>query len=239
MTTLAMPTGYGRKTVGATIATKAKRDDGVYPWVISTQDVDYEGEVMVARGCNFKPFLKHGGGMYWHHNPAEFPLAKCIGVTLNESDITADITFPARPAEWDAARPWGPEYMKALVDAEMVRAVSVGFNRLDGGTRQATAADRTKYGANAGWVTTKWMLKEISFTTMPMNAGAVRKAFGVGSLTLDGCRAAGITLALNDSNEVTAKYTIRVNVPRVGALDRIGDSVAKAVARARGRVYWP
>ena len=235
-----LPSGGGTRICKA--AVKSVAEDGVYRWTISTSAVDDEGEVLVPRGCNYGDFLKQGGAMYWWHDTSEFPLAKIKSITTTANAVEADIVFPPRPDSLPEGTEWGPDYMRALVDAEMVQAVSVGFARQVDGTRKATDADKSKYGDGAQWVTNKWKLGEVSFTTIPVNPEAIRKAVeSRDGLTLAGCKAAlGLDVKVEPEQAPERKsHRIVVRVPERGALGDIEVKAARAIALAKGRVYLP
>jgi len=228
--------GDGRRS--CSVSVKAATDPGVYRWTISTNVIDDDGEVMVPRGCNFRDFVRQGGGMYWQHNPSEYPIGKCVGVKLFD-EVEAEVMFPVRPLSLPESESWGPDYMRALVDAEMVNAVSVGFSRLEGGSRAATGGDKARYGDDVRRVTNKWKLREVSFTTTPINAEALRKAFDSRGLSLAGAKSVLRGLKVDTAHKLEpVVHRLRVIVPERGHLDRLEVEAAKAIAKLRGRVYW-
>ncbi len=219
---------------------KSQRSEpDVYPWTISTVQPDLDGEVMVPKGCVYREFVKSGGAMYWNHDQSTLPVAMVKAIRATNNELEADVVFPPRPESFAEGQHWGPDYMRALVDSGMVKAVSIGARRLEGGMRMATSSDVEKYGSATRMVTNKWRLFEVSFTTAPVNTQALRKSMG--SLDPRGLKSLfGIEITMDESPapaEIITKHRVQIVVPQYGAADRIATKAANEIARRRGRVW--
>ena len=111
---------------------------GKFKAVISTDSVDRDGEVMVPAGMNAKDYERNPV-LLWNHDPSQ-PIGKSTSLKREDSSIVAEFEFAPRPADY--VGDWFPDYVRGLVAAGVVKAVSIGFMPLDGGARVAAIRNR-------------------------------------------------------------------------------------------------
>lgn len=206
-------------------------DDRAFDWVISTASVDRDGEVMVPRGAKWKNFLLAGGGVTWMHNDHEYPIAKAMSISHGEDEIVARVRFPETPDTIEDPDNWEPNYVLGLVKSDMVRATSVKFMRLMDGVREATNADRKKYGDECYIVTSKWEMLNFSLVNIPANPEALRKCVDGGFVSAVAAKRFGGVEIPPASNRAV------IVVPKFGTFDIAKRQTERAVAKARGLIY--
>lgn len=223
-----------RKTLTTAFAKAAKG----FTATITTDTVDRDREVLVPQGCNTKEW-EANPVLLWMHDPHQ-PIGVGENVRRRERSIEADFTFAARPKDYQGE--WFPDYARGLVEAGVVRAVSVGAEYVSGGYRQATARDREMYGMDCEKVVSKWKLFEVSLVSIPANPEALLSAVRKGYVTREAVKAfakidvpeEAAPIAVEKRN---APRVISVQVPRI-APDMVRAQVAKEMARLRGRVWY-
>jgi hypothetical protein len=213
------------------VATKAVKDDPrAYDWVISTGTVDRDGEVLVPRGAKWKGFLEAGGGVTWMHRDSEYPIAKAERIEHGDNAIIARVRFPEKPEAMADRDDWEPDYVLGLVQAGMVKATSVSLLRLPSGVREASKADRVKYGEDCRMVTSKWEMLNFSLVNIPANPEALLKCVKDGRISAAAAKRFG---QIDESRIGKA----RIVVPAIGEIDRIEMAAKRAVAKAKGFIY--
>lgn len=220
------------KALGASFAKAAKG----FTATITTDVVDRDGEVLIPQGCNTREW-ESNPQLFWMHDPTQ-PIGIGGNVRRRERSIEADFTFAPRPADYQGE--WFPDYARGMVEAGVVKTVSVGAEFMQGGVRNATPRDVELYGAGCRRVISKWKLFEVSLVTIPANPEAVLTAVRKGYITPAAAKAfARIDVPAEAAPIAITKREVRkvsVTVPAVGP-DMIREIVAEEMARARGRVY--
>jgi HK97 family phage prohead protease len=195
---------------------------------ISTDSVDRDGEVMVPQGMNSKDFERNPVLLYQHDSSQ--PIGRAISLKRGESSIEAEFEFAKRPDDYEGD--WFPDYVRGLVAAEILKAVSIGFMPITGGERIATKGDVERYGPEVRKVYSKWKLLEVSVVSVPANQDAlitaVRKGYVTGSAVK---RFGGIEAK---ATLLKPKHKITVRVPAVGT-DEAAGIVRAEIAKACGR----
>ncbi len=202
---------------------------------ITTDSIDRDGEVIVPQGMNSKNYERNPV-LLWNHDTAQ-PIGKAISLRRGESSIDAEFEFAARPAEYDGD--WFPDYVRGLVAAGVLRAVSIGFQPLDGGTRQATKADIDRYGSGVNRVFNKWALLEVSIVSVPANQDALITAVSKGFVTRSAAERFGkpewLSVQTPPAPRVVDRHRIIVTVPAIGA-NEAKQIAREEIAKARGRI---
>ena len=134
--------------------------------IISTENVDLDGEVVVQSGIDTSYFLgadKESGvrTVYWDHEYSR-PIGTCTNLKMTKDGMYAS-TYITRT-------PLGEEVL-TLVDEGIVRGQSIGYRRID--SSDPTIEEAAKYGAGCDRVTRKSLLLEFSITPMPCNPEAL------------------------------------------------------------------
>ncbi len=185
---------------------------------MSTDQVDEDNEVVLPGGCELGRFEKNGPLMLahdWQKAVSYYPLpiGQVEWVKKRPHGLLGGIRF-ARGSEM------GRE-VKALVDEEILRGVSVGMRVLDQSAMTRAEADsradwqaafaRTKGRIN---VIRKWKLLELSVVPIPSNEDALIETLRVKGLS----RPAWVAPA---ATATTATKEVTMNEPEVPDRDRL------------------
>jgi hypothetical protein len=160
---------------------------------ISTESLDREGEVVIARGMNDSQFQANPlvtlGHAYWMP-----PVGKSLWrKRAKDGDlvgIKAKTKYPEKPAEWTDA--WPPDKVFSLVQAGLLQGKSIGFL-----PTKVHLADR-KEAAQRDWpegtlVFDEWLLLEYAVVFLPANQDALVESVSKGlAIPADLLRALGL-----------------------------------------------
>lgn len=160
---------------GAITASDPRRMAATF--VISTQEEDYEGDVLISRGCRVENYRANPVVLFDHNLEKTIPP---IGLAEEGGRLLLDI----RGKEIESTcifhgKTQLSNEMFELVDARIVRGASVGFMPIPG-----------KYRKNGtrGHVFDEWDLTEWSITPVGMNPGALRLHLDAGRVKSLGLR---------------------------------------------------
>jgi len=131
-----------------------KAGEKTYRFLASTSTVDRQGDSVDQSGWELKNFMKNAV-ILWAHRYDELPLGKAIEVSITDKGLEAEIQFAEEEANPKA------QQVKALIDAGILNAVSVGF----------IPKERN------GNIITRAELLEISIVPVPANQEALTLAF--------------------------------------------------------------
>lgn len=157
-----------------TVDSKERTMDGV----ISTEAVDRDREVVVARGLDFTGYRKNPVVLYMH-DPFS-TIGKCSnGPTLRKRNKVTEVVATTEFAETKLA-----EEVFALVDGKFVRGISIG---MDPSTMKRTPPTEMEirkrpYWAGARAVVREADIIEYSFCSIPANADALTEAVSKGMI---------------------------------------------------------
>ena len=137
---------------------------------ISSEVVDRDGDILIAKGCNFENFKKNPQFLGFH-NYHEYPLGIPKNWGIEGKAVYCDVYFPTIE-ELSSEREYASEKAK-LVDftyhcykTGMLNAVSVGFIPMDAVPNKETG----------GAIVNEWELLEFSAVTVPANQDAIAQA---------------------------------------------------------------
>lgn len=131
-------------------ATKAAEDTGNFEVVISTADVDRQGESIDQNGWDLS-FYQTNPVVLWAHDYYSLPIGISEGIAVKDGKLIATGKFAP-----ESANPFAQQ-VRRLYDLKIVRATSVGFIEQE---RQGNAI-------------TKAQLLEFSFVPVPANPFAL------------------------------------------------------------------
>jgi len=131
-------------------ATKAAEDTGSFEVVISTADVDRDGESIDQNGWDLSFYLLNPV-VLWAHDYSSLPIGVTEGIAVKDGKLVATGKFAP-----ESANPFAQQ-VRRLYDLKIVRATSVGFIVLD----------------MNGRVIMKAQLLEFSFVPVPANPYAL------------------------------------------------------------------
>ncbi len=173
--------------------TKARPPSEVMPgertdvsW-ISTEELDWAGEIVVARGMNDSHFqlnpivtMQH----CYHIPPVGRSLWRKRARDGELVGIKAKTQYPARPQGW--TDPWPADTAFALVQAGLLNGKSIGFLRLKSHApgAQEIAAHPNLAGVNR--IIDDWLLLEYSCVFLPCNQAALVDEVSKGQISIPG-----------------------------------------------------
>jgi hypothetical protein len=215
---------------------------------ITTEEIDREGEVVIARGMNDSHFklnpivtLNHAywqppvGKSLWRKRVKDGPLA----------GIKAKTQSPRRPEAW-AEGDWMPDTILALIQAGMLQGKSVGFIRLKSHAPSSHEIAAVPDLAQVSRVIDEWLLIEYACTFLPMNQSALVEAVSKSGVPADRLQALGIELPPADVAPAPPLVPFTPEAELYRAIERriaafdfeaaAQRAIAEGVDRARGRV---
>ncbi len=131
-------------------ATKTAEDSGSFEVIISTADIDRQGESIDQNGWDLNFYLQNPI-VLWAHDYDSLPIAICDEVVAKDGKLVARGRFAP-----ESANPFAQQ-VRRLYDLKIVRATSVGFIVRD----------------QVGNIITKAELLEFSFVPVPANPYAL------------------------------------------------------------------
>ena len=137
---------------------------------ISSEVVDRDGDILIAKGCNFENFKKNPQFLGFH-NYHEYPLGIPKNWGVDGDAVYCDVYFPT--IDELSTNPAEASEKAKLVDftyhcykTGMLNAVSVGFIATDAEPNKETG----------GFIVKNWELLEFSAVTVPANQDAIAQA---------------------------------------------------------------
>lgn len=156
-------------------STKAEElDERTVRFKISSEVVDRDGDILVAKGCDFTNFAKNAVFLGFH-NQHDFPLGIPKNWGVEGDAVYCDVYFPT--IEELSSDPASASEKAKLVDftyncykTGMLNAVSVGF------IAKEYEEILNKEGFVTGFRILKWELLEFSAVAVPANQDAIAQA---------------------------------------------------------------
>lgn len=140
--------------------------------VISTESVDRDQEVVLARGLNFEEFHKNPIVLFMH-DPFS-PIGKCgRGPSYRRKDGVQQVLATTKFAETKLA-----QEVFSLVESDILRGISIGMNpgSIERSPPNSAELRKKSAWADARMVIRKAELVEYSFVSVPANADALTSA---------------------------------------------------------------
>lgn len=141
-------------------------DNRLVQGIITTENIDLDGEVVVQSGIDTAYFLGADAEsgvrtVYLDHNYSR-PIGTCRNLKMTKDGMYAS-TYISKTA-------LGEEVL-TLIDEGIIRGQSIGYRRMD--SSDPDHAEAQKYGMGCDRVTRKSQLLEYSMTSMPCNPDAM------------------------------------------------------------------
>ena len=205
--------------------------DRSFEAIITTNAVDRDNEVLLPDGMDATDWQTNPV-IFWNHN-YDVPIGKGTDLNRAKSQWTARGTIAERPAEHVGE--WFPDTIRALMQQDIVRGVSVGFVPVN--SRKPTPADREAFGDAVVKVHNRWKLLEFSVTPLPANQEALIQQVAKGLLPPTVCKAFGVEPPAPRQRRTIIVMPARPRPQRPAVTkDQIHAAVTKAVARRAGRL---
>lgn len=143
---------------------------------VSSEVVDRDGDILIAKGCDFTNFAKNPQFLAFH-NYHEYPLGIPKNWGIEGDAVYCDVYFPtlkelATDAEQASEKAKLVDFTYHCYKTGMLNAVSVGFIPKDAVPNKETG----------GSLISEWELLEFSAVSVPANQDAVAqavKSFGI------------------------------------------------------------
>lgn len=146
---------------------KALNDDRVIRFVVSSDSVDRDGDVVVQEGIDYKNFDRNPV-ILLNHNRGGLPIGKQIARELRGNKTVMDIEFPEQGISPKADEVFG------LAKAGFMKATSIGFMPKQYLVKEENPNhDLFKRYPDANYVFPETEMLETSIVTVPANADAV------------------------------------------------------------------
>lgn len=158
---------------------KADHDESVFQATITTETVDRDGDVVLAKGLDFEAFLKNPVVLLGHpfaiESAFDLPVGKANWIKAKGRKVIAEVT-PA-PTEM------GKEIFE-LIKGGFLNAVSIGFDPIDDGPPTEKELRARPEWAGARRIFRKAELVEFSIVNVPANPDALISAIRKGNLSM-------------------------------------------------------
>jgi hypothetical protein len=142
---------------------------------ISTEEIDRDGEIVLARGMNDAQF-RLNPVVTMQHCYAMPPVGRSLWRKRSRDGalvgIKAKTQYPPRPADWPGDY-WGPDEIFALVKAGLLNGKSVGFLRLRSHTPSSHEVAARPELAGVARIIDEWLLLEYACVFLPANQNAL------------------------------------------------------------------
>ncbi len=152
--------------------------------ILSTDSLDRDSEVVIPSGMYSKDFERNPVLLYAHD--ATRPIGKVLSLRRGLDDVRGEFEITPRPENYEGE--WFPDFVKGLIEAGVIRGISIGFAPMPGGWRVANKADKDRYGDECKGVYSRWNLHEVSVVSVPANQDALIVAIQKGSVTAKQCK---------------------------------------------------
>ena len=171
---------YRRRSVVAdeTESDEAERCEKSF---ISTDCVDRDKEVVVARGIDFRQFQKNPV-VPFAHRYEDLPVGRCLWLKRESrgkgEGILAKTQYAAMPAGWQGE--WFPAAVFALIQQGILKGKSIGFLPLEARPPKEDELKARPDWAGCRLIFPKTVLLEYSIAPVPANPDALVQAVGKG-----------------------------------------------------------
>ena len=200
---------------------------------ITTNAVDRDREVLLPDGMDAKDFEKNPV-IFWGHDYFSPPLGKATSLKRERDHWLARGEMARRPDDHPEAAEWFPDTVLSLMDQDVIKGVSVGFDPVT--SRKPTDDDRKRFGDGVSNVVARWKLLEFSIAPIPAKQDALITAVGKGWLRPETAKAVwGVEPKAAKNPVFLFIPAIKKRKPRL-KVSQIDKAVQLAIARRQGKV---
>ena len=211
---------------------------------ITTETVDRDQEIVIARGMNDSQFAANPL-VTMQHCYGQPPVGRSLWRKKTKdgqvAGIKAKTQYPARPSDWTDAC-WPPDTAFALIKAGLLQGKSIGFVRLKSHGPSSHEIAAKPELANVSRIIDEWLLLEYACTFLPTNQDALVESVSKSQIEMpaDWLKLAGFDAAPAPVVPFTALSEVEAAVRRALAGINPRALAAKAVRdacdKARGRI---
>lgn len=141
--------------------------------VVSTETVDREGEVIIAKGID-SSFYQKNPVVLFGHKYDELPVGRCPWLKSVPGGLKAKTIYSSRPDNWDG--PWLPDAVYSMTKEGILKGKSIGYIPLK---LRAPTKEEVQWKA-ANVVCESAQLLEFSVAVIPMNPTCLVEAVAKG-----------------------------------------------------------
>jgi hypothetical protein len=152
---------------------------------ITTESVDRDCEVVVAKGMNDSQFANNPL-VTMMHSYSQPPIGRSLWrkrAKDSVAGIKAKTQYPTKPDDWTGDC-WPPDSAFALVKAGLMQGKSIGFIRLKSHGPSSSEIGQKPDLANVSRIIDEWLLLEYACTFLPTNQEALVQSVSKSGITL-------------------------------------------------------
>lgn len=211
-----LPAGFGYRRVAKAVDDfKLNAGERTDVSVVSTDDPDRDGEVLLPGGADWSQYNKV---VFFGHAYTELPVGSCWWMKTNATGIVAKTHYPPKPSDWGDA-PWMPSAILHLMQQPVPCCTGKSVGLMPQQVRKATADELSRRPDWRGKsVVARWKGFEYSVCGVAINENAemiaVSKSVDAGlldraaaELIVKGIHARPIILTSPDTKAVTMADT--------------------------------
>jgi len=148
----------------------------------STQALDRDTEVLIARGINLKHYLKNPV-VAWNHDLSIPPIGRAKWARVEEDNtLKTFVKFADRPSNHPEGAEWLPDTIHSLCQQGIIKGVSIGFFTLDASLPTTKEITERPELAACSRVIRKSLLFEVSIVPVGANQEALVESVSKGLL---------------------------------------------------------
>jgi len=148
---------------------------------ISTEEIDRDREIVVARGMNDEQF-KMNPIVTLQHCYGQPPVGRSLWRKRVKdgalAGIKAKTQYPARPVNWEGS--WQPDTVFTLIQSGLMQGKSIGFLRLKSHCPSSHEIAASPELAEVSRIIDEWLLLEYACVFLPANQSALVEAVSKG-----------------------------------------------------------
>jgi hypothetical protein len=152
---------------------------------ITTESVDRDKEIVVAKGMNDSQFAPNPL-VTMMHSYCQPPIGRSLWrkrAKDSVAGIKAKTQYPAKPDDWTSDC-WPPDTAFALVKAGLMQGKSIGFIRLKSHVPSSSEIGQKPALANVSRIIDEWLLLEYACTFLPTNQDALVESVSKSGIVL-------------------------------------------------------
>jgi len=144
-------------------------DDRTATFVISSEIMDYDNEVILVDGVDISAIKKGARDIAWLNHDYHLPSAKITGIEKIGKKIYASVMFPTNDSGVELKETFPPDKAYAFAKAGLLKA-SIDFLPVE--QRIPTKKDKATFGTDVNLVHSKTRLVGFSLVSLPSNEEA-------------------------------------------------------------------
>ncbi len=210
-------------------------DQRTFTTVMTSSVQDFDNEVVVVEGVDYKEYIEKRQGLFWNHDHS-FKIGEVSNIRKRGKELIAKCFLILRPKNITGDMFDYIDYIWTLVKQTKMGS-SIGFRGIEA-PRNPTSKDRKEFGKDVERIWQKIKVFELSLTPMPSNQDAVVTAFKSKKISSNIVRALYPTIKIP-----TIKETIDINMPTKEIIDinmpnKIKEKINIEIARKQGYTYY-